>query len=218
MSAAGNAPAIGAGERLRAGRPGGKEIRIIAIGASTGGTEAIKRVLAGLPPGLPGIVISQHIPAHFIDAFAERLETSSSVRVCEARHRQIIEPGHAYIAPGGKHLRVRRIGERFQCRLDDGPAVRGHKPSVDVMFRSVAEQAGAEAIGVLLTGMGDDGAEGIGQMRRAGAVTIAQDEASSVVWGMPGEAVRRGHIAHVLQPPMIAAKLRRLVSPTPRGA
>ena len=121
-------------------------------------------------------------------------------------------PGYAYLAPGGSHLKVKRNGSGYLCRIDDGPQVNRHKPSVDVMFRSVARHAGANAIGVLLTGMGDDGAEGLGQMRADGAVTIAQDQASSVVWGMPGEAVKRGHASHVLPLARIAEKILRSVS------
>jgi len=173
--------------------------RIIAIGASTGGTEAIKEVLIRLPPDTPGIVITQHIPKLFSGAFARRLDACCQVSVCEAEDGQQILRGHAYVAPGDMHLLLVRDGARYVCRLDEGPAVNRHKPSVDVLFRSVAQQAGRNAIGVVLTGMGKDGALGLKEMRDAGARTIAQDEATSIVWGMPGEAVAVGGAADVLQ-------------------
>ena len=188
------------------------DVSVIAIGASTGGTEAIKEVICQLPQTAPGIVISQHIPGSFSRAFAERLDQNTAIIVCEASDGQPILPGHAYLAPGGRHLRIRRNGAGFRCQLDDGPQVNRHRPSVDVMFRSVAEAAGAQAIGVLLTGMGDDGSESLGLLKAAGAMTIAQDEASSVVWGMPGEAVRRGHACLVLPLQQIADKIMRAVS------
>jgi two-component system chemotaxis response regulator CheB len=172
--------------------------RIIAIGASTGGTEAIKEVLIRLPPDTPGIVITQHIPKLFSGAFARRLDACCQVSVCEAEDGQQILRGHAYVAPGDMHLLLVRDGARYVCRLDEGPPVNRHKPSVDVLFRSVAQQAGRNAIGVILTGMGKDGAVGLTEMRDAGARTIAQDEATSIVWGMPGEAVAVGGAADVL--------------------
>jgi two-component system chemotaxis response regulator CheB len=172
--------------------------RIIAIGASTGGTEAIKEVLIRMPPDTPGIVITQHIPKLFSGAFARRVDACCQVSVCEAEDGQQILRGHAYIAPGDMHLLVERDGARYVCRLDEGPPVNRHKPSVDVLFRSVAQQAGRNAIGVILTGMGKDGALGLKEMRDAGSRTIAQDEATSIVWGMPGEAVAVGGAADVL--------------------
>ena len=172
--------------------------RIIAIGASTGGTEAIKEVLMRLPPDTPGIVITQHIPKLFSGAFARRMDACCQVSVCEAEDGQQILRGHAYVAPGDKHLLLVRDGARYVCRLDEGPPVNRHKPSVDVLFRSVAQQAGRNAIGVILTGMGKDGALGLKEMRDAGAPTVAQDEATSIVWGMPGEAVAVGGAADVL--------------------
>jgi len=172
--------------------------RIIAIGASTGGTEAIKEVLTRLPPDTPGIVITQHIPKLFSGAFARRMDACSQVSVCEAEDGQQVLRGHAYIAPGDKHLLLVRDGARYVCRLDEGPPVNRHKPSVDVLFRSVAQQAGRNAIGVILTGMGKDGALGLKEMRDAGGRTVAQDEATSIVWGMPGEAVAVGGAADVL--------------------
>ena len=172
--------------------------RIIAIGASTGGTEAIREVLESLPPDAPAIVISQHIPAAFSKPFAERMNRCSPMSVCEAQDGQYIIPGHVYIAPGDRHLLVERDGARYRCRLSDGPHVNRHRPSVDVMFRSVAQNVGPNATGVILTGMGDYGARGLKEMLEAGASTIAQDEASSVVWGMPGTAVKLGSAQVVL--------------------
>lgn len=171
--------------------------RIIAIGASTGGTEAIKDVLLELPADTPGIVIAQHIPKAFSTPFARRMNGCCVLTVYEAEDGQQILPGHVYLAPGDRHLLVERNGARYICRLDDGTPVNRHKPSVDVLFRSVARQAGRNAIGVLLTGMGKDGAKGLQEMREAGSPTIAQDEATSVVWGMPGEAVRLGAASEV---------------------
>jgi two-component system chemotaxis response regulator CheB len=175
--------------------------RIIAIGASTGGTEAIKEVLAHLPADIPGVVIAQHIPKAFSGPFALRMDACSVLNVCEARDGQPILAGHAYIAPGDRHLIVVRDGARYQCRLSDGELVNRHRPSVDVLFRSVAQSAGRNSIGVMLTGMGRDGAEGMKELREAGAATIAQDEKTSVVWGMPGAAWQIGAVQslHPLQ-------------------
>jgi two-component system, chemotaxis family, protein-glutamate methylesterase/glutaminase len=184
--------------------------RIIAIGASTGGTEAIKEVLMGLPPDTPGVVIAQHIPKAFSGPFAKRMNDCCQVTVYEAQDGQQVLAGHVYIAPGDKHLMVVRDGARYVCRLDDGVPVNRHKPSVDVLFRSVAQNAGRNAIGVLLTGMGKDGARGLREMLEAGSRTIAQDEATSVVWGMPGEAVALGAAQHVLALENVAAKMLSL--------
>jgi two-component system, chemotaxis family, protein-glutamate methylesterase/glutaminase len=186
--------------------------RIIAIGASTGGTEAIREMLEEMPPDAPAIIISQHIPAAFSKSFADRMNRSSPMAVCEAQDGQQILPGHAYIAPGDRHILVERDGARYLCRLSSGPHVNRHRPSVDVMFRSVAQNVGANAVGVLLTGMGDDGARGLKEMLDAGAGTIAQDEASSVVWGMPGSAVKIGAAAHVLPLHRIAAQVLALAA------
>jgi two-component system chemotaxis response regulator CheB len=172
--------------------------RIIAIGASTGGTEAIKEVLIRLPPDTPGIVITQHIPKLFSGAFARRMDACCQLSVCEAEDGQQVLRGHAYVAPGDMHLRLVRDGARYVCRLDEGPPVNRHKPSVDVLFKSVAQHAGRNAIGVILTGMGKDGALGLKEMRDTGSRTIAQDEATSIVWGMPGEAVAVGAAQEVL--------------------
>jgi len=184
--------------------------RIIAIGASTGGTEAIKEVLMRLPPDSPGVVIAQHIPKAFSGPFAKRMNTCCHVTVYEAEDGQQVLAGHAYIAPGDKHLMVVRDGARYVCRLDDGVPVNRHKPSVDVLFRSVAQNAGRNAIGAILTGMGKDGARGLKEMLDAGSRTIAQDEATSVVWGMPGEAVALGAAQYVLALENVAGKILSL--------
>ena len=184
--------------------------RIIAIGASTGGTEAIKEVLTRLPPDTPGVVIAQHIPKAFSGPFAKRMNDCCHVTVYEAQDGQQVLAGHAYIAPGDKHLMVVRDGARYVCKLDDGVPVNRHKPSVDVLFRSVAQNAGRNAIGVILTGMGKDGARGLKEMLDAGSRTIAQDEATSVVWGMPGEAVTLGAAQHVLALENVAGKILSL--------
>ena len=184
--------------------------RIVAIGASTGGTEAIKQVLTRMPPDAPGIVIAQHIPKAFSAAFARRMNECSQMTVCEASDGQHIIAGHVYIAPGDRHLMVIRDGTRYVCKLDDGTPVNRHKPSVDVLFRSVAQNAGRNAIGVLLTGMGKDGAVGLKEMLEAGSRTIVQDEATSVVWGMPGEAVALGAAEYVLPLEEIAPRILSL--------
>jgi two-component system, chemotaxis family, protein-glutamate methylesterase/glutaminase len=186
--------------------------RLIAVGASTGGTEAIKEFLTGMPPDSPGIVIAQHIPKAFSTPFAERMNRSCQLTVFEAQDGQQIMPGHAYIAPGDRHLLVVRSGARWICKLDDGSPVNRHKPSVDVLFRSVAQEAGYNAIGVILTGMGKDGAQGLLEMRHAGSPTIAQDEATSVVWGMPGEAVAIGAAIEELPLQRIAARVLSIAS------
>ena len=180
---------------------------IIALGASTGGTEAIKDVLMRMPADAPGIVISQHIPEAFSGPFSKRMNGCSAMTVYEAHDGQYILPGHVYIAPGSHHLLIERDGARFVCRLNDGPPVNRHRPSVDVMFRSVAQNVGRNAIGVILTGMGDDGAAGMKELHDAGASTIAQDEKTSVVWGMPGEAVKLGGIDNILPLKSVPGKI-----------
>lgn len=186
--------------------------KIIAIGASTGGTEAIRDVLERMPADSPGIVISQHIPEAFSKPFSVRMNRVSAMTVVEAEDGQQILPGHVYIAPGSHHLIVERSGARYICHLNDGPPVNRHKPSVDVMFRSVAQNVGPNAIGVILTGMGDDGARGLLEMKHNGAPTIAQDEKSSVVWGMPGESVKLGAADEQISLTKIANRLVELVS------
>lgn len=183
--------------------------RIIAIGASTGGTEAIKELLMAFPADTPGIVISQHIPEAFSAPFARRMDTVSAMRVAQAEDGQQIIPGHVYIAPGDRHLMVERSGAQYICRLSNGPPVNRHRPSVDVMFRSLAQNVGPNTIGVILTGMGADGALGMKEMRDAGARTIAQDEKTSVVWGMPGSAVEHGAVEQILPLPKIAEAVLR---------
>ncbi len=163
--------------------------KIIAIGASTGGTEAIKNLLLQLPPALPGMVITQHMPAGFTRTFADRLNKLGHLRVAEAQGGERILPGHAWLAPGGQHLRVERSGADYCVRLSSDEPVQGHRPSVDVMMESVARAAGRNVLGVLLTGMGKDGARGMLAIRQQGGYTLAQDEASCVVYGMPREAV-----------------------------
>ncbi|MCW9030015.1 MAG: chemotaxis response regulator protein-glutamate methylesterase [Gammaproteobacteria bacterium] len=185
--------------------------KIIAIGASTGGTEAIKAVLERLPADSPGVVISQHIPEAFSKPFAERMHKTSAMTVYEAEDGQQILPGHVYIAPGNRHLIVERSGARYICRLNNGPAVNRHKPSVDVMFRSVAQNVGANAVGVILTGMGADGAAGLKEMLENGAKTLVQDEKSSVVWGMPGEAYKIGAASEQYPLEQIAKELLKRV-------
>jgi two-component system chemotaxis response regulator CheB len=188
-----------------AGTRGGSPI--IAIGASTGGTEAVRVVLESMPPDAPPILVTQHIPAAFSGPFAERMDRCSAMRVCEARDGQPIQTGHAYIAPGGQHLLVMWDGAKHVCRLHDGPAVNRHKPSVDVLFRSMAASAGAATIAALLTGMGDDGARGLLELRQAGAATLVQDESSSVVWGMPGSAWKLGAASEMQPLDHIASRL-----------
>ena len=172
--------------------------QVLAIGASTGGTEALRRMLAMLPPNAPGTMIVQHMPPGFTAQFAQRLHECCKIQVKEAEHGDIVSPGICLIAPGDRHLLLRRDGAIYRADVRDGPKVGLHKPAVDVLFRSVAQIAGANAIGVLLTGMGRDGADGMKLLQTAGAPTIAQDEASSVVWGMPGEAVKLGAADQIL--------------------
>lgn len=184
--------------------------KIIAIGASTGGTEAIKDVLERMPADAPAILITQHIPAAFSGPFAARMDRSSSMRVCEARDGQQVVPGHAYIAPGDWHLELARDGARYVCRLHQRAPENRHRPSVDVLFKSMAQYAGANAVAAILTGMGDDGARGLLAMREAGARTLVQDEASSVVWGMPGAAFKLGAAEQVLPLARMAEALLEL--------
>ncbi len=171
---------------------------VIAIGASTGGTEAIRELLEVLPPNTPPIVVTQHMPEKFTKTFADRLDSLCRISVKEAENGDSVLPGHALIAPGNYHMTLTRSGARYSVRLNQDPPVNRHRPSVDVMFRSVAEHAGANSIGVILTGMGADGAAGLLEMKRAGAYTIAQDEDSCVVFGMPKEAIRLGGVDKVL--------------------
>jgi two-component system chemotaxis response regulator CheB len=181
--------------------------RVIAIGTSTGGTQALEAVLTRLPATMPGIVIVQHMPEQFTAMFAERLNGLCSIEVREAKNNDRVIQGRALIAPGGRHMMLKRNGAQYHVEVVDGPVVNRHKPSVDVLFRSVARFAGRNALGVIMTGMGDDGARGLKEMRDAGAATIAQDEASCVVFGMPGEAIKRGAAERVLALDQIPAAL-----------
>ncbi|MET1080227.1 MAG: chemotaxis response regulator protein-glutamate methylesterase [Pseudomonas sp.] len=166
--------------------------RIVALGTSTGGTQALEVVLRQLQPDCPGIVIVQHMPEKFTAAFAQRLNGLCAIEVREACHLDRVRAGQALIAPGGRHMQLKRNGAQYCVEVLDGPPVNRHKPSVDVLFRSVAKQAGQNALGIIMTGMGDDGARGLLTMREAGARTVAQSEASCVVFGMPKEALRMG--------------------------
>ncbi|MFK8018467.1 MAG: chemotaxis response regulator protein-glutamate methylesterase [Pseudomonadales bacterium] len=185
---------------------------VIAIGASTGGTEAIKEVLMRLPPDSPGIVIAQHIPPEFSRSFAERLDRCTRLKVCEAEDGQVIYDGHAYIAPGGRHLEILKKASRYVCHVHKGARVNRHRPSVDVLFDSVAEQAGSKAVGVILSGMGRDGAKGLQLMHSCGAQTVAQDEQTCVVWGMPRAAVEEGGVDTELPLNDIAKKVTAISS------
>ena len=168
--------------------------RVVAIGTSTGGTQALEEVLSALPRVSPGIVVVQHMPEKFTAAFAARLHSVCAIEVKEAQANDRVLPGRALIAPGGRHLLLRRNGAQYVVDVIDGPLVNRHRPSVDVLFRSVAKCAAANALGIIMTGMGDDGAAGLLEMRSAGAQTLAQDEDSCVVFGMPKEAIKRGAV------------------------
>jgi two-component system chemotaxis response regulator CheB len=168
--------------------------RVVAIGTSTGGTQALEEVLTALPRVAPGIVIVQHMPEKFTAAFAARLDSLCKIAVKEAQNNDRVVPGRALIAPGGRHMLLKRSGAQYFVEVVDGPLVNRHRPSVDVLFRSVAKCAGANALGVIMTGMGDDGAAGLLEMRNAGAQTLGQDQESCVVYGMPKEAVKRGAV------------------------
>jgi two-component system, chemotaxis family, protein-glutamate methylesterase/glutaminase len=181
--------------------------RIVALGTSTGGTQALEKVLTVLSRDCPGIAVVQHMPEKFTAAFAERLNGICDVEVREAVHGERLLPGHVFIAPGGKHLMLRRGGAYYYAEVVDGPLVNRHRPSVDVLFRSVAKCAGPNAFGVIMTGMGDDGARGLLEMRQAGAATAAQDEASCVVFGMPKEAIRLAAAERVMPLGQIAQTL-----------
>lgn len=181
--------------------------RIVCIGASTGGTEALREVLQALPEASPPIVIVQHMPERFTAAFARRLDSICAVSVKEAEEGDAVLPGRVLIAPGNFHMLLQRAGSRFAVAIKEGPPVCRHRPSVDVLFRSAAQAAGADAVGVILTGMGDDGAQGLLEMRNAGAFTIAQDEESCVVFGMPKEAIQRGGVHKALPLSRIAGAI-----------
>lgn len=181
--------------------------KVVAVGASTGGTEALRVLLEALPVTSPGIVIVQHMPEKFTASFADRLNQLCRITVKEAADGDSVLPGQALIAPGNRHLLLKRSGARYFVEVRDGPLVSRHRPSVDVLFRSAARYAGGNAIGVILTGMGDDGARGLREMRDAGAYTIAQDEHTCIVFGMPAEAIKAGGVDRVLPLPLIAPDL-----------
>jgi len=186
---------------------------VVVIGASTGGTEAIKEIITRLQPDSYSVIVVQHIPSAFSTAFAERINRISALEVCEAKDNQKILSGHVYIAPGDQHLKIVRDGNScsYHCKLDDGEPVNRHKPSVDVLFKSACMSAGNNAIGILLTGMGSDGALGLKEIHDTGAITIAQDEQSSVVWGMPGEAIKLQAADFILPLNKIADKVTTLM-------
>ncbi len=181
--------------------------KLIAIGASTGGTQAIERVLTQFPHNAPGTVIVQHMPEHFTRSFADRLNGLCAMEVREAQDNDTVIPGVALIAPGNYHMILRRSGARYYVQVKTGPLVHHQRPAVEVLFKSVAKYAGANAIGVILTGMGADGADGLLEMRKAGAYTIAQDQATSVVYGMPAEAAKRGGACDILPLDKVAPRV-----------
>jgi two-component system chemotaxis response regulator CheB len=184
--------------------------RIICIGASTGGTESLRVVLEDLPPDCPGVVIVQHMPEKFTEAFARRLNGLCACEVREARDGDTVLRGQVLIAPGNKHTLLQRSGARYYVQVKDGPLVTRHRPSVDVLFRSAARYAGSNAVGIIMTGMGDDGARGLSEMKAAGAHTIAQDEATCVVFGMPKEAIARGAADKIVPLQNIAGEIVRI--------
>jgi two-component system chemotaxis response regulator CheB len=189
--------------------------KLIAFGASTGGTEALREVLLAMPPDCPGIVIVQHMPEHFTRAYAERLNKECQIEVKEAVNGDEILKGHALVAQGNRHLLVHRTATQYWAEVKEGPLVSRHRPSVDVLFRSVAKSAGPNAVGVIMTGMGNDGAQGLLEMRQAGARTIAQDEATCVVFGMPKEAIDLGAAAVVTPLHRIARNVLDLLTEPP---
>jgi two-component system chemotaxis response regulator CheB len=188
--------------------------RVVCIGASTGGTESLRQVLVALKPNCPGVVVVQHMPEKFTAAFAHRLNGLCQVEVKEAVDGHVVLPGRVLIAQGNRHMLLHRNGVRYHVNLKDGPLVSRHRPSVDVLFRSAAQYAGANAVGILMTGMGDDGAKGLLEMKRSGAFTLAQDEETCVVFGMPREAIALGAADKIVPLDLIATEILRLRSPT----
>jgi two-component system chemotaxis response regulator CheB len=186
--------------------------KIVAVGASTGGTEALRVFLQALPYDAPGVVIVQHMPQHFTAAFSRRLNGLCRITVKEAEDGDTVIPGRALIAPGNMHMLLKRSGTRYYVQIKDGPLVCRHRPSVDVLFRSVARYAGMNAIGIIMTGMGDDGARGMQEMKNAGAINLAQDEESCVVFGMPQEAIKLGGVDKVLPLDSLASETMRIYS------
>lgn len=216
-------PAAGAAPRPAPANPGtprplfGTSHKVVVIGVSTGGVQAIEQVLPRLPRDGPGMVIVQHMPAKFTAALSQRLNNLCAMEVREARHGDRVLPGVALIAPGGLHTRLVRSGAQYQVEVFEGPTVNHHRPSVDVLFRSAAANAGKNAIGVIMTGMGDDGARGLRELHQAGAHTIAQDEASSVVFGMAKEAIKLGGVSEVVPLADIAGQILRHGHQTSQG-
>jgi two-component system, chemotaxis family, protein-glutamate methylesterase/glutaminase len=213
---------VGAREGERRERPGARQLegpadrrllegRLIAIGASTGGTEAIREILGRLPLETPPVVIVQHMPEMFTRMFARRLDEQCRIAVSEAIDREKLQPGHAYIAPGNWHLGVRRVAKSFEARLDQGPLVNRHRPAVDVLFDSAAAAAGEGTTAIILTGMGGDGAAGIRSIKAAGGYTLAQDEASCVVFGMPKSAIETGCVDRVAPLAALAERIMQRV-------
>jgi two-component system chemotaxis response regulator CheB len=186
--------------------------KVIAIGASTGGTEALKEVLMNLPVDIPGILVVQHMPAHFTTAFAERLNRCCEIGVREAKEGDSVLNGQALIAPGNYHMLLRRSGAKYFVSIKDGPFVHNQRPAVDVLFNSVAQYAGPNALGVILTGMGADGAAGLAKMKQAGAKTVGQDEATCVVFGMPKEAMKLGAVDRLVPLGEISREIIRLLN------
>jgi two-component system chemotaxis response regulator CheB len=186
--------------------------KLIIVGASTGGTEAIREVLVPLPPDAPAVLIAQHMPPGFTKSFAQRLNGLCRITVKEAEHGERVLPGHAYIAPGHAHLLLARSGANYIAHLSDDPPVNRHRPSVDVLFRSAAQHAGKNAVGVILTGMGRDGAAGLLEMKKAGAYTLAQDEASCIVFGMPREAIALGAADEITSLPDMSRRVMARLS------
>lgn len=207
-----NQPKLSADVILDKPKPSSKNLlphtqAIVVVGASTGGTEALRDFLCALPADSPGIVIVQHMPEHFTEAFANRLNSFCKIRVKEAKNGDLVKSGTALIAPGNHHLLLKRNENSYFVEVKDGPLVMRHRPSVDVLFRSVARYAGKNAIGVIMTGMGDDGSHGMKEMHDAGSYNIAQDEKTSIVWGMPREAIKAGAVDKVLPLSQIATEV-----------
>ncbi len=184
--------------------------KVVCIGASTGGTQSLQQILEALPSDVPGIVIVQHMPEKFTEAFARRLDGLCAVEVKEAANGDTVLRGRVLIAPGNRHTLLQRAGARYYVEVRDGPLVSRHRPSVDVLFRSAAQSAGSNAVGIIMTGMGDDGAQGLLEMRQAGAFTVAQDEASCIVFGMPKEAINRGAAERVMPLDSLASEIIRV--------
>jgi len=192
--------------------------KLAVVGASTGGTEALRVFLEAMPLDAPGIVIVQHMPENFTAAFARRLDSTCRISVKEAENDDTVIRGRALIAPGNRHTLLKRSGTRYYVEVKDGPLVCRHRPSVDVLFRSAARYAGENAVGVIMTGMGDDGSRGMLEMKNAGAYTIAQDEATSIVFGMPNEAIKRGGVSKIVPLEAIAREVIRMTSATRVGS